>query len=256
MQNIVAIVQARMGSSRLPGKVMKPLADQPMIGLLLNRLQQAKLINQVVLATSTNEENDVLCQYVESLGIQVYRGSEDDVLSRFSQAAALVSATDVVRITGDSPLLDPRICDRLISYYQQHNADYAYLSAQFAEGVDCEVISANTLCIANEDAQKGSEREHVTLYAYNHANKFKVMELPNASDDSLFRFTVDNTEDFEVVSKICQHFGDSIYTIDTEAIKSFLISNPKVMEINSHIIRNEGLQISLEQDKSANNYNG
>ncbi|NMP32901.1 NTP transferase domain-containing protein [Thalassotalea sp. M1531] len=253
-RHIVAIVQARMGSSRLPGKVMKPLLDKPLIGHLFTRLKQSQMIDQIVLATSDDENNDELVSYITSLGFDVIRGSEDNVLNRFVKAAKQTAATDIVRITGDSPLLCADICDRLINSYFDNNADYAYLSERFAEGVDCEVISAEALLKTEANAQKASELEHVTLYVYSHPKNFKIVELDNQIDDSKYRFTVDNAEDFEVVEAIASHFQYNFEHCLYLDIKKFLDENPSVMALNSHITRNEGLQISLAAD-STNNAN-
>lgn len=246
-RKLVAIVQARMGSSRLPGKVLKPLGERPLIILLLERLKQSQLIDEIVLATSTNPENDELCRVVESHGFKTFRGDEDDVLSRFYQCALAYDATDIVRITGDSPLLSRHVCDDLIEDYFNKQADYAYLSERFAEGVDCEVVSFQALSHAHVNAKQASEREHVTLYIYQHEQDFHVIELNNTQDDSHYRFTVDNQEDYQVVEHIVDHFQDSI-AITYQEIKQFLDENPLIKSLNQHIVRNEGLITSLQND--------
>jgi spore coat polysaccharide biosynthesis protein SpsF len=251
---ILAIIQARMGSSRLPNKVMLKLGnkDRVLIGLLLSRLTQSKLIDEIVLASSTNKENDPLCDYVSTLGYQVFRGDENDVLKRFRQAAVKYQGNTIVRITGDSPLIDAEICDKLIEFHHRKNADYSYLSEHFCEGVDCEIITINALLAADKNAKKASEREHVTLYTYNNydntANNHCVM-LENSQDDSHYRFTVDNIEDAYLVGHIIDHFGDNIEQTNTEQIKQYLTNTPSVYALNQDIIRNEGLLKSLAAEK-------
>jgi spore coat polysaccharide biosynthesis protein SpsF (cytidylyltransferase family) len=252
-EKILAIIQARMGSTRLPGKVMRTLGqfEKPSIGLLISRLAQSKSIDEIILATSNNSENDPLCEYISSLGYAVFRGDEDDVLQRFYQASIAHQGDTIVRITGDSPLIDAQICDQLIEFHRLNNADYSYLSERFCEGVDCEVINIQSLVKANTEAIKPSEREHVTLYVYNHSDKFKCQKLENDSDDSCYRFTVDNLEDAQVVEHIINHFGNEIEKVNTLQIKQYLLHHPKVNAINKDIIRNEGLLKSLAAEQAS-----
>lgn len=248
-KHIVAVIQARIGSSRLPNKVMKEVDGKPLIGYLIERLSLAKHIDKIVLATSTNQENDGLAKYVESLGIDVFRGDENDVLSRFQQVAKRYNATDIVRITGDSPLLDPEICDDLITYYLENKLDYAFLSERFCEGVDCEVVSSSALLKLEDYALKPSHHEHVTLYIYQHPELFNFSFLENGSDDAKYRFTVDNKEDLFVVTHILQDMNKTNCFYSTQKVKCFLDKNPEVSNVNSHIVRNEGLAISLDSEK-------
>jgi len=248
-RNIVAVIQARMGSSRLPNKVMKEVDGKPLIGYLIERLSLAKHIDKIVLATSTNQENDGLVEYVESLEVDVFRGDENDVLSRFQQVAKGYNATDIVRITGDSPLVDPEICDSLIAYYLENKLEYSFLSERFCEGVDCEVVSSNVLFKLDEYTLKPSHHEHVTLYIYQHPELFNFSFLENSSDDAKYRFTVDNKEDLFVVTHILQDMNKTNGFYSTQKVKNFLDENPEISIVNSHIIRNEGLAISLNSEK-------
>jgi spore coat polysaccharide biosynthesis protein SpsF (cytidylyltransferase family) len=250
MTKIVAIIQARMGSTRLPNKVMESFSQGRLIEILLKRLEHSLLIDQVVLATSLNKENDVLSKFVSSLGYEVFRGDEDNVLQRFRDAALKYNADIIVRITGDTPLIDPAICDELINFHKDNLTDYSYLSDDYCEGVDCEVFSIAALLSANENALKASEYEHVTLYFYNNPLRFNCQPLANNSDDSCYRFTVDNKEDAKVVSHIVDFFSDEILTVTTQQIKIFLDNFPEIKAINQHIIRNEGLLISLNNENS------
>jgi spore coat polysaccharide biosynthesis protein SpsF len=247
-KNIIAIVQARMGSSRLPQKVMHKIANRPMIDFLLERLSYSKRINYIVLATSKNQENDPLTQFVQKQGYAVFRGDEENVLQRFYDTAAFYNADHIVRITGDSPLIDPTICDQLIDSYFTNNADYAYLSDKFCEGVDCEVFSFEALLKANSNAKLASELEHVTLYFHNNRNDFKITTLGNVTDDSQYRFTVDNKEDAILVTDIINHNLKGIGQLTTKDIKKYLDENPELKAIKKHIIRNEGLLTSLQAD--------
>ena len=245
---IVAIVQARMESKRLPGKVMQEVLGKPLISYLLGRLSRSKQVDKIVLATSINESNDVLCNYVEFLGYSVFRGSETDVLDRYYQSALKYKAKTIVRVTGDCPLIDCGICDRLIDFYEHQKADYAGLASEFAEGLDCEVFSFESLEKANSNANLRSEREHVTVYIKKHPEFFNNKYIGNIDDDSCYRITVDNEEDFYVVKAIIEHFKANP-AISWLSVRDFLKKHPDIMAKNSYIERNEGLRMSIEQDK-------
>jgi spore coat polysaccharide biosynthesis protein SpsF (cytidylyltransferase family) len=248
-----AIIQARIGSSRLPGKVMENINGKPIIYYLLSRLSKSKLVEDIIVATSVNVENDRLCNYVNELGFKVYRGSEHNVLERFTEAARLCSNDTLLRITGDCPLIDPNIIDDLIGYYKKKLVEYAYLSPYFAEGVDCEVFDYNALLKAHKKSEKNSEKEHVTLFILNHPDQFKIAEMPNKKDNSKFRFTVDELSDLHVVKSIIKHFGEKIHDVRTSEIINYLTNHPEVRKLNSSIVRNEGLVKSLVLDTGIKN---
>lgn len=246
---ILAIIQARMLSERLPGKVMKDILGTPLIGHLLNRIKRSQMIDKIVLATSELRENDELCEYVAKSEIDVFRGSEDDVLDRFYHAAKQYGAKTVVRLTGDCPLIDPGVCDSVINRFIKDELDYITTGPKFAEGLDCEVLSFSALETAWEKAQLKSEREHVTLFLKNHSELFKKLSLDNDQDDSSYRIVVDEPEDLEVV----EHIFKGLWTDEKrlfyfEDIKRFLDENPQIKDKNTHVIRNEGLLKSLEKD--------
>lgn len=246
----LAIVQARMSSNRLPGKVMKDILGKPLIGYLLARLKASKRIDKIILATSLDKTNDLLCEYVSKEGFFVYRGSENDVLSRFYYAALNQKVNNIVRITGDCPLIDPALCDKLIDAYLKQKADYAHLDAAYAEGLDCDVFSFKALEQAYKKARLKSEREHVTLYFHNNPVLFKKFIMKNTTDDSKYRFTVDEKEDFKVVTAIIEGLISKYgLSFGFSEIKTFLDNHPEIAKENSHITRNEGLSISLANDK-------
>ncbi len=251
---ILAIIQARMSSNRLPGKVMKEILGKPMIGHLLERLSLSKKIDKIVLATSDLAENDVLGCYVKKMGTDLYRGSEDDVLDRYYQVAKQYHPEGIVRITGDCPLIDPKVCDEVIKVFQKEKFDYVITGPTFAEGLDCEVFTLKALEKAWEEAKLKSEREHVTLYFHNNSDMFKILELHNQTNDSRYRFTVDEGVDFQVVTAIFEHFkqkGRPLFFADD--IKDFLDANKNIFELNANIIRNEGLIKSLKDDQKVEN---
>ncbi len=246
---ILAIVQARMGSNRLPGKVMKEVLGKPLIGYLFERLQLSKRIDKIIMASVKDPYNDALCRYVKSLGVDVFRGSEDDVLERCHLAAKPYHPKYVVRITGDCMLIDPQICDQLFEAFLREDVDYATLSPSYAEGADCEIFTFEALEEATQKAVMKSEREHVTLYFSNHPDRFKKYLLPNTCDDSKYRFTVDEPEDYLVVKSVIEELYQGKSKAFTYAeIKEFFDTHSFTRQLNAHVIRNEGLSISLKND--------
>lgn len=174
---IITIVQARMLSTRLPGKVMKEVLGKPLIGYMLERLKYSQLMDKIIVATSTEESNDEICAYVKKSGFDVFRGSEDNVLERYYMAAKQYKADIVVRMTADCPLTDPEICDQLIKAFIDKKADYACTDVTYAEGMDCEVFTFKTLETMYNKSTLSSEREHVSLYVHHHKELFRHFKL-------------------------------------------------------------------------------
>jgi len=254
---IVAIIQARMGSSRLPNKVMKKVLGKPLINYLLERVCVVDKIDQIVLATTTNHEDDNLAKHVASMGYKVFRGSEDDVLSRYYNAFLdlkdqIDKSNAIVRITGDCPLIDPYLIDKVIKVYQEKEMDYVALSPNFSEGLDVEIFSEDLLIKAFNEAKLPSEREHVSLFFHNNKSLFNMYRIKNSSDDSKYRITVDEDKDFVVVKSIIEYLTNKNLVMNTHNIKEYLNNNPNIYEINANIIRNEGLYISLEKEQLGN----
>ncbi|WP_096697335.1 aminotransferase class III-fold pyridoxal phosphate-dependent enzyme [Polaromonas sp. AER18D-145] len=243
----VAIVQARMGSTRFPNKVMRPICGTPMIGLLLERLAKAKLVDQIVLATSQDPRNDALARYVRELGYVVYRGSEDDVLDRYYQAAKEVGADTVVRITGDCPLLDPALVDAVIEKFRESGADYAANTSPptYPDGLDTEVFSHEALETAWQQAKEGGQREHVTPFI-REAEQFSQTNVTFSDDHSDKRWTVDEPEDFQVVISVFEYFHPRR---DFSWLEVLALSeqHPEWFMANEHLIRNEGAQLGAGQ---------
>jgi spore coat polysaccharide biosynthesis protein SpsF (cytidylyltransferase family) len=249
----VAIIQARMGSTRLPGKVMKKILDKPLIAYLLERVSKSKYIDKIILATTTNIEDNVLSDYVTNLGYEVFRGSEDDVLGRYYNAYLTLGnlkndVKGIVRITGDCPLFEVYNCDLLINNFINKNLDYNFLSPNFAEGLDCEVFTTRALNEAYKNAKLKSEREHITQYLHNNKDLYKIEPFDKIIDDSKYRITIDEPEDFIVVENIIKFFDKNCIELRFENIKKYLDENQNIFNINSSIIRNEGLIKSLKND--------
>lgn len=240
----VAIVQARMGSTRLPNKVMLNVsADIPIIGVLLRRLSKSKEINEIILATSNDSSNTSLVEYVSSIGYKVYQGSENDVLDRYYQAAVEQQPDIVVRITGDCPLIDPVLVDTVVRGYKSKDIDYITNAnpPTYPDGLDVEVFSFDALKIAWEQATKSYEREHVTPYI-RESDNFVTGNIKNKQDFSGERWTVDEPEDFEVIKYIFAHFSPNIYFSWGEVME-LKQSQPELFKANQYLIRNEGAQM-------------
>lgn len=237
---IVALVQARMGSTRLPGKVMKPICGVPLIELLLRRLSKATEINQIVVATSVAHANQPLVDHVSKLGYACEQGSENDVLDRFVQAADKHHADVVVRITGDCPLVDPELVDEVIRRFKSSNVEYfSNISPPtYPDGLDIEVFTFKALNHARELAQESFDREHVTPYLRRSGN-FKTAGMQYGQDFSALRWTVDESADFFVIEKVFQHFYPRTNFTWTEVL-ALQLQQPELFKNNQHIIRNEG----------------
>ena len=243
----LAIVQARMGSTRFPNKVMRPILGIPMIERLLSRLSQAKLIDRIVLATSRDTRNQPLVEHVRGLGYDTYQGSEDDVLDRYYQVAQAFGAATVVRVTGDCPLIDPELVDRAISEFQVMEVDY--LSnvdpPTYPDGLDVEVLRFSALAQAWEMAKEPREREHVTPYI-RESKLFSRHGISGAEDHSDKRWTVDELADFTVIERVFQHFSpnNNFGWLDVLSLQA---EHPEYFQDNQHLIRNEGASLGQGQ---------
>jgi glutamate-1-semialdehyde 2,1-aminomutase len=244
---IVAIVQARMGSKRFPNKVMQPINDIPMIRLLLERLSGSRRIDEIRLATSESPENDRLAQYVTELGHPVHRGSENDVLDRFVECAKAAHADVVVRITGDCPLIDPALVDRVIESFISNDVDYASNTnpPTFPDGLDIEVFTYAALSQAAQETRLWPHREHVTPYL-RESGKFRTFNLQNADDFSNLRWTVDEPDDLEVIRNVFDRLGGQADFSWSEVI-SLWKHDPNLFAVNRHITRNEGTDMETGQ---------
>jgi len=237
---VVAIVQARMGSTRLPNKVMKPIDGVPMIELLLGRLARAKEVDQIIVATSIDERNLPLVAHVQSLGYCCQQGSENDVLDRYVQTARAHQADVVVRITGDCPIVDPELVDEVIRGFKTANVDYfSNISPPtYPDGLDIEVFTFKALEKASLETTGPFDREHVTPYLRN-SGKYKIGSMQHSEDLSALRWTVDELSDFEVIEKVfkCFHPKTDFTWRDVLVLQK---QNQEIFNINRHLVRNEG----------------
>lgn len=245
--NIVAIVQARMGSTRLPGKVMKPIGGKPMIEWLLARLGMAQRVTHVVVATSVHPSNAPLTEHVRLLGYACETGSETDVLQRYALAARAHAADVVIRITGDCPLVDPNLVDDAIARFLDAGVDYLCNNypPTYPDGLDIEVFSADALYRAQSEATDTFDREHVTPYL-RRPGLFRTATIGVGEDLSALRWTVDESADFEVVSRVFAHFAPR-YDFTWRDVLALQRLNPELFNANASIVRNEGSNIGTGQ---------
>lgn len=205
---ILAILQARTSSSRLPNKVIKEVCNQPIIAFEISRILQSKKIDKLVLATSTNSEDDILETIAKQCNIDCFRGNLNNVLSRYYFCAKKYQASHIVRLTGDCPIIDPQVIDSTISLHLQTQADYTSnalpMHRTFPDGLDTEVMTFSALEKAYQNATTKEELEHVTYYIYTHPENFKIKSYKNDIDYSSIRWTLDYQEDFTLLKKIIE----------------------------------------------------
>lgn len=244
---VVAIVQARMGSTRLPNKVMMPIDGVPLIELLLSRLSKSREINQIVLATSTCNSNQPLVEHVKSLGYQCERGSERDVLDRFVQTARACKADTVVRITGDCPLVDSDLVDKVICEFKKSKVDYCSNTnpPTFPDGLDVEVFTFKALVKASTESKSDFGREHVTPYL-REKGLFKSSSVQHETDLSGLRWTVDEPDDLALIKDIFDYFTPRI-DFGWHEVLSLYKDQPDIFIINKHLMRNEGAVMGTGQ---------
>lgn len=246
-KKIVAIVQARMGSTRFKNKVMKPVLDIPLIEILLKRLSASRKVDEIILATSVEASNNPLVDFVDQLGYRTYRGSEDNVLERFYEAAKFAKADVVIRITGDCPLVDGALVDSVVESFIKTNVDYCsnILPPTFPDGLDTEVFSFSALEQSYLEAVEKFDKEHVTTYM-RFSGIFSIHNLSNEIDLSPSRWTVDDPEDLIVIRNVFEFFKPRI-DFSWREVVALANEQPVLFEANANLIRNQGADMNKGQ---------
>lgn len=233
------IIQARMGSTRLPGKILKNLCGKPMLWQVIQRLSKSEQTDKIIVATTDLEQDDLVEKFCVSNDILYYRGSSDDVLSRYYNTYRQFPSDIIVRITADCPLIDQAILDEMIIDFKSNVESVDYLSntlkRTYPRGLDVEIFSSETLELIYEKATSNFEREHVTPYIYNHPELFRLRNFENRIDYSSYRWTVDTKEDFDLITKIYEYFQELNSSFDFNDILNLFKSNPELHKINAHI---------------------
>ena len=239
---IVAIVQARFASSRLPGKAMLKIGKLPSLAHVLIRTLRISGVTHFLLATTTHSDDDKLKELAENLGFEVYRGDTDDVVSRFYSAAQIHSADYVVRITGDCPILDPTLAGELVTRALEERADLTlnYDPPTFPDGLDVSVISKEALRVLAHEDLSSHDREHVTTAIERGDLKVRTVRVTSNTDLSHHRWTLDNAKDLEFFNQLSAHSKRPLVQMTTEEILSVVQNNPDIRAINSNYGRNYG----------------
>jgi spore coat polysaccharide biosynthesis protein SpsF len=240
-KKITVMIQARTGSSRLPGKVLSKIENKPMVWHVINRVKKIKSVQQIALITTKEKSDQILLEIAKENKIIGFSGKTSDVLNRHYQCAKEINADPIIRITSDCPLIDPKIVEEMIQFYLKNNYDVVSntITPSYPDGLDIEIFSFNALKKAAKEAKKKHDREHVTTYFGSHTKKFKIYDYQNKSDLSNFRWTVDKIQDIQFVRAVYSKIKPKKVFSMNEVLQ-ILKKYPKIIEINKGIIRNEG----------------
>ncbi|MDD3146106.1 MAG: glycosyltransferase family protein [Candidatus Riflebacteria bacterium] len=240
------VIQARMGSTRLPGKTLLPLGGRPVIEHVIRRSSAAMLVDRVVVATTDQSEDDQVADWCNRHAIHCIRGSSADVLARYLKAISEFPCSNVIRITADCPLIDPGIIDALLCLHAGQGCDYTanVIPPTFPIGFDAEVIRAETLQQLDGSASLTSHREHVTLFIRENLARFKTANLSFGQNFENVRLTLDRDADFQLLARVFAHFASSSELFSFYQVMDFLSQNPELVAINSGIDRFEGVKKS------------
>jgi spore coat polysaccharide biosynthesis protein SpsF len=232
---VVAIIQARMRSTRLPGKVMVDLVGQPMLIRVVNRAHRSQMLDEVIVATTVNQADDVIVEACARYGWPCFRGHENDVLDRYYQAAKAYRAEGIVRITSDCPLIEPEVIDRIVHTFLDKAPDYVSntMTRTYPRGLDTEVMTLDALARAWLEATEAYQRVHVTPYIYRNPRLFRLISVTAEMDYSNHRWTVDTPEDLNFVREVYARFDNDAFS--WRDVLRILTQEPELMEINRHI---------------------
>jgi spore coat polysaccharide biosynthesis protein SpsF len=250
---IAAIIQARTGSTRLPGKILRRTNNKTMLEHLLERVTRSTKIDKIIVATTINKQDDVIVKLCNDTKTLCIRGSEEDVLARYCQAANSVNADVVVRITSDNPLIDHRIIDEAIDIFCNDKYDYvsnySLHSTTYPHGFAVEVLSVKSLNEANKETIKPSDREHVVFFITNRPNRYKIFQMNYKENLSSIRLTLDYEEDFQVIKSVFDELYPQNPDFTMNDVILWLNKNPQIKKINSNIKPHLNILKSFEEDK-------
>ena len=245
------IIQARMNSTRLPGKVLLSIDDNfTVLHHMINQLKFSKLIDSIIIATTNLPDDDVIEEEAKKLNLRYFRGDSEDVLDRYYQCAKKFNCKNIIRLTSDCPLIDPEIIDQMIINYKLENFDFYtnVINRTFPVGTDVEIFSFDVLKNMWTNANLASEREHVTLFIKNKKTDFKIGNLENAEDLKHIRITLDREEDLILIRKITSKLSKKPILVNE--IRDLFLNEPSLHKINQHVLQNEGLLKSLKKDQN------
>ncbi|KIL49940.1 cytidylyltransferase domain-containing protein [Jeotgalibacillus soli] len=231
----IVIIQARMGSSRLPGKVLKPLGDKDVLSYVTKRCKQIKNVHDVIVATSVLPQDDEIVAWCKEHNISYFRGSEDDVLDRYVQCAKEYKPDYVMRVTSDCPFVDYEMADEIVMLMEREQVDIVDLVGELPRGLAVELISFKSLLSIHERGKEVRHREHVTYYAYEFRDEFTRVEYetPKSHHHSSLRITLDTEEDYELCKTVAKHFQNEL--VSSSEVIQYLLKNPEIAVLNKHI---------------------
>lgn len=236
---VLAIIQARMGSTRLPGKILKQVNGKALLAYQLERVRQSKCIDKIVIATTIDQKDEPIVEFCVQYGVDYYRGSENDVLARYYEAAEQFDGDIIVRLTSDCPIIDPVVIDETIQYYMDHASEFDYVSntieRTYPRGLDTEVFSNKALKKSYEEATLERDREHVTAYMYSNPQFFRIGSISNSLNFGKHRWTVDTEEDFRLVELILTNLYSENKLFYMKDVIYLLDKHPEWVQLNSHI---------------------
>jgi len=251
-KRVIAIIQARIGSTRLPAKTMADISGKPLLAHIIERTKASRTIDEIVVATTNEPEDDAILQLAAQHCVRAYTGSVADVLDRFYQTAKQVNADIIVRVTADDPFKDPKVLDKIVKYFLVHpELDYASntIEPTFPEGMDIEVFSFRALERAWKEARLPSEREHVTPYIWKNPTRFNIANVRHEVDLSHLRWTLDYEEDLHFAREVYARLSHKgIFLM--EDVLALLQTEPELSRINQGIERNVGYKVSLQKETS------
>ncbi|WP_213519771.1 cytidylyltransferase domain-containing protein [Paenibacillus montaniterrae] len=233
--NVIVIIQARMGSKRLPGKVLKKLGSTDALNYCVKRCSKIKGVSDVIIATSNLSQDDAIVQWCKTYNVKFFRGSEEDVLERYVQCACTYNPKYVIRVTADCPFVDYEMASGIVDFIKQQQVDIVDLGATLPRGLAVEAISYSALQYIDQHGQEPRHREHVTYYAYEYKDQFTraTYQPPKNRLHPELRITLDTEEDYTMLAAVAQHFNDP-YIPSSEVIK-YLLEHPEIAALNAHV---------------------
>lgn len=246
------IIQARLGSSRLPGKILRNYKHYNLLNVLIQRLKRSKKVKDIIIATTTQKEDDKIVKFCVNNSIKYFRGSKNNVLRRYYDASKKFNVKNIIRITSDCPLIDPIILDKMILEFKKKKLDYLSNTypepSTYPDGMDIEIFTFNSLKFANKYSTKKSEKEHVTMHI-RRQKKFKTLRTDLIKDKSNYRLTVDYLKDYNLFKNLIDKFKNKIFFVKMNQIIRFLDKNPRLIKYQKKILRNEKFINDLKRDK-------
>ena len=253
---LVAIIQARLGSTRLPQKVLKKIKEKTLLELYINRLEPSKKIDKIVIATTRLPTDNAIVELAEEIGVDYFRGSENDLLDRYYKCASQYQADTILRVTPDDPFVDHQVIDQAITLFKENDVDFVtnHFEPTYPEGLDVEVYSFVALETSWKNAKLLSEREHVFPFIQNNQNDFKIINFKQAVDFSHLRWTIDYECDFEMTKQIYNHLYEKAPVFLQQDIITLLKKYPEIANMNAHINRKEGFNKTKAEDNLTNKW--